>query len=650
MNGTQRRQNILIGILFFSPLVLQLARLVASTSTLFILESIVSLILLLELFFNDIADLDQWFLEKAISWLSVSLEVINILRILQWLPLGPSSVMFEVAIACYACSLYFIDRHFNIKNVIVVILNLNVLANYMPPAGDTLILGISVLGLFFYLERIIITHTEQLNLAILIIYLFTLLISLIWFTPQLPEFDIDSYAWKFEAIGFLLVIPVAYSLLSNREKLRLNTHVVFSSLSYILITESVIIVAEPNTFNISLLVVFFLIYLSILNFFGNIQLSKNSGKISIFMPVFNNAQTIVEALESVKKQTYQDWEIIIIDTGSTDNTEKIVQRYLRYNELHIKYFNQDGEDKLLAIKQCLKYATGAIYYILKPENALFDSNVFYRVTSALYGEKCDGIFIGLQEIDAQSRPRKIKRPRSYYPSQTAMAKIGLELGQNPYSDCIYWRKEIFETSVQKNFLTRGLPAWYEAKINNGLKIANTNFIGTKYRIETNKSDDSVQTLASRLRLLHHILGHLTIPLFKYQSFIYRSINRLYLTTLWPVLFLQGKTSLKNITPNVINRQTTNPYLKTIVKFSKNYNMNKKAEITLPAKIKIFNGTEVDLYDQYLRENKLNNFYWQLMKIIGMGTGTMVVSKEDKDKLEDILEFFTIKDYVKIEVK
>ena len=96
---------------------------------------------------------------------------------------------------------------------------------------------------------------------------------MIWFTPQLPEFDIDSYAWKFEAIGFLMAIPVAYSLLSNREKLRLNTHVVFSSLSYILITESVIIVAEPKTFNISLLVVFFLIYLSILNFFGNIQLS-----------------------------------------------------------------------------------------------------------------------------------------------------------------------------------------------------------------------------------------------------------------------------------------------------------------------------------------------------------------------------------------
>lgn len=50
MIRTQRRQNILIGILFFSPLVLQLARLVASTSTLFILENIVSLILLLEIF------------------------------------------------------------------------------------------------------------------------------------------------------------------------------------------------------------------------------------------------------------------------------------------------------------------------------------------------------------------------------------------------------------------------------------------------------------------------------------------------------------------------------------------------------------------------------------------------------------------------
>ncbi|MBD5432104.1 MAG: glycosyltransferase family 2 protein [Lactobacillus sp.] len=646
----QRRQNILIGILFFSPLVLQLARLVASTSTLFILESIVSLILLLGLFFNDIVDLDQWFLEKAISWLSVSLEIINILRILKWLPFGTSAVMFELAIACYACSLYFIDRHFNIKNVLVIILNLNVLANYMPPAGDILILAISVLGLIFYLERVLITHTEQLNLAILIIYLITILISLIWFTPQLPVFDIDSYAWKFEAIGFIVAMPMAYFLLSNREELKLNAHVVFSSLSYILIAELVVIVAEPKIFNISLLVIFFLIYLSILNFFGNIQLSNNSKKISIFMPVFNNASTIVEALESVKKQTYRDWEIIIVDTGSTDDTEKIVTRYLRYNELPVKYFKQAGKNVLSAINCCLKYATGAIYYILNPENAVFDSNVFYRVTSALYGEKCDGIFIGLQEIDGQSRPKKIKRPKSYYPSKMAIAKVALQLGQNPYLNCIYWRKEIFETSVRKNFLTQELPAWYDAKINNGLKIANTNFIGMKYRIGASKNDKNIQTLADRLRLLHHILGHLTIPLFKYQSYAYQSINRIYLTSIWPVLFWQGKTSLKDITSNVINPQTTNPYLKTIVKFSKNYNMDKKAEITLPAKIKIFNGTEVNLYDQYLRENRLNEFYWQLMEVIGMGTGTMIVSKKDKNKLENILEFFTIKDYVKIEVK
>ena len=42
--------------------------------------------------------------------------------------------------------------------------------------------------------------------------------------------------------------------------------------------------------------------------------------VSIIMPTFNRADTIMRAIRSVQSQTFEDWELIVVDDGSTDNT------------------------------------------------------------------------------------------------------------------------------------------------------------------------------------------------------------------------------------------------------------------------------------------------------------------------------------------
>ena len=54
-----------------------------------------------------------------------------------------------------------------------------------------------------------------------------------------------------------------------------------------------------------------------------------SGLVSVIMPSYNTAPYIAESVRSVMAQTYSDWELIIVDDASTDNTDEVVQRVIQ---------------------------------------------------------------------------------------------------------------------------------------------------------------------------------------------------------------------------------------------------------------------------------------------------------------------------------
>lgn len=60
------------------------------------------------------------------------------------------------------------------------------------------------------------------------------------------------------------------------------------------------------------------------------------GLISVITPTYNCANFIGETIESVQAQTYQQWEMIIVDDRSTDNTKEIVEEYVKADD-RIKY-------------------------------------------------------------------------------------------------------------------------------------------------------------------------------------------------------------------------------------------------------------------------------------------------------------------------
>ena len=64
--------------------------------------------------------------------------------------------------------------------------------------------------------------------------------------------------------------------------------------------------------------------------------------ISVIMAAYNRAGYIVEALDSIKRQTFQDFEIIVADDGSTDNTREILEKYEGIRCIYLEHVGTAG--------------------------------------------------------------------------------------------------------------------------------------------------------------------------------------------------------------------------------------------------------------------------------------------------------------------
>lgn len=650
---------ILIGIL---PLIFEFSSNIwKGDNGFFIVSAAYGLVLLLLALSIPIEDLDQWFLEKTLSLLSVFLALAVVLNNLDIFPLSEIGALYQLTIISYMGILYFLDRHFNAKNLVLLLLNLNILAQLPIKAGTLLILIISVLTFVFYLIRVVVTFSEQLRPFLLCVYLIVLLISLVWYVPELPDFVLKNLSWSIGSIILLIEIIGSIFYLKVKGHLIPTSHLIVGIIIFLIVNEISMLVAESNVLNTSYLVLIFILSLSIVNIFGNISLGKKQVKISVLIPAYNSAKTIVEALESIKNQTYQNWEIILINDGSQDETEKILRRYLGNTKLPLKYTKQTHHNYFKAIRHGLKYASGEIIFVLDADKILFNQNVFYRAVNTILGEKCDGMFVGIRAMYQRLKDGKFHLVRPYYRNEVSLIKTALGLGTNIYTNYAFWRREIFETSVYKNYLINGMPAWYNAENNLGLRVVNGNFVGLKYRVskKVNLGDNPLKQnnsktlfeLSTNLRTLHHIVSRINVPAYSTQATLYNLISRLHIASLYPSIFKQGQTSLKKITPlvvkNIKDSELDNVYLKTIVDFSNNFDPQKTAKIVIPKGTKIYWGTEIDEFSNKLSKNMLDQFYYDLMKIISQGTTIYKIKKDDQKKLEQILEFFTIRDYVKI---
>lgn len=93
-------------------------------------------------------------------------------------------------------------------------------------------------------------------------------------------------------------------------------------------------------------------------------------KVSIVLPCYNGASMLPQAIESVLSQTFQDWELIIVNDCSTDNTLEIAMRY-EENDERIRVFSNSVNKKLPAsLNEGFSHARGEYFTWTSDDNIL----------------------------------------------------------------------------------------------------------------------------------------------------------------------------------------------------------------------------------------------------------------------------------------
>ena len=100
---------------------------------------------------------------------------------------------------------------------------------------------------------------------------------------------------------------------------------------------------------------------------------NNRYKITVFTPTYNRAYIIQNLYQSLQRQTFTDFEWLVVDDGSTDNTGAVFEEWAKQNNsFPIRYYKQSNGGKCRAINYALDLAEGELFFTVDSDDYLTD--------------------------------------------------------------------------------------------------------------------------------------------------------------------------------------------------------------------------------------------------------------------------------------
>ena len=98
-------------------------------------------------------------------------------------------------------------------------------------------------------------------------------------------------------------------------------------------------------------------------------------KLTVFTPAYNRANLLPRLFESVKKQKCRDFEWLIVDDGSSDDTGAVVGDFIKASDITVRYIYQENAGKPSAFNNAVKNAKGDLFFCVDSDDILADDAV-----------------------------------------------------------------------------------------------------------------------------------------------------------------------------------------------------------------------------------------------------------------------------------
>lgn len=172
---------------------------------------------------------------------------------------------------------------------------------------------------------------------------------------------------------------------------------------------------------------------------SNLYILREMLKISIITATYNSGKTVGDTLKSVLAQTYHDYELLVVDGASKDNTLEVVKKMEPLFEGRMRYISEPDKGIYDAMNKGIRMATGEVIGILNSDDFYTSDDALACIAWTLEKEKVDAVYGDIHYVNDDDLTKCVR----YYSSKP-FRKWMMRLGFMPAHPSFYCRKEVYE--------------------------------------------------------------------------------------------------------------------------------------------------------------------------------------------------------------
>jgi len=131
-------------------------------------------------------------------------------------------------------------------------------------------------------------------------------------------------------------------------------------------------------------------------------------EVSVVIATYNQARWLGEAIEDVRRQTFRDWELVVVDDGSTDSTRAVVARH--EDDPRVRYLFQPNQERSAARNRGIAATSGRLLAFLDADDRWLPEKLAKQVVALAASPDAAFCYTAARFVDGSGAPLPVRKP------------------------------------------------------------------------------------------------------------------------------------------------------------------------------------------------------------------------------------------------